>query len=107
MEEYIYLPLDSPEHIRLLELLPCDGDQEAPISCRLRQTTLQDAENQYEAISYAWGSERTEIICEDRKVTVSSNLPKALARLRFKYTVRLLWVDTLCINQSQDPTALA
>ncbi|MCJ1385797.1 hypothetical protein MMC17_008921 [Xylographa soralifera] len=107
MEEYVYSPLESPEHIRLLELLPCYQDQKAPLSCRLRQITLKDAENQYEAISYAWGSERTEIVCEDRKVTVSSNLPKALTTLRFKYTVRLLWVDTLCINQSRDPTALA
>jgi hypothetical protein len=107
MEEYVYSPLDSPEHIRLLELLPCGRDQDAPISCRLRHVGLKEAENQYEALSYAWGLERTEFICEDGKVIVNSNLLKALTRLRFKATVRLLWTDALCTNQSQDPTALA
>lgn len=57
----------------------------------------------YEALSYVWGksSENRTITLDGQKgVPVTDNLYVALRRLRRPDHQRVLWVDALCINQS-------
>lgn len=98
---YLYNTLETPDHIRLLVLLPSQ-DSSSEIRCVLRHILLQDAvELEYEAISYAWGSpifdHRIEVGQSYQNITLS--LHTALRRFRFEDRPRILWADALCINQ--------
>ncbi|KAJ9143520.1 hypothetical protein NKR23_g6600 [Pleurostoma richardsiae] len=56
----------------------------------------------YEALSYVWGlsTEGHTITLDDRgNIPVTDNLFAALRRLRNRDMRRVLWVDSLCINQ--------
>lgn len=59
----------------------------------------------YEALSYTWGSssDGDAIIVDERRKPVTRNLFLALRRLRQKDKIRRLWVDALCIDQSNIP----
>ena len=60
---------------------------------------------EYEALSYTWGSpEATETItCNDVDFPITENLFRALQALRpSRNTARHLWVDAICINQTDD-----
>jgi heterokaryon incompatibility protein (HET) len=85
--------------IRLLILLPGSGNE--LIQCQLSVVPLSSS-NQYEAISYCWGDpEDTEsIICNSVPLTIPWNLGAALKGLRFRHSSRVLWADSICINQS-------
>jgi hypothetical protein len=67
-------------------------------------------EPKYEALSYTWGSElpSTEADvssgvtpgCGFIPMTLGGNLASALKHLRYKDNSRVLWVDAICINQT-------
>ncbi|KAI8687561.1 HET domain-containing protein [Fusarium keratoplasticum] len=56
----------------------------------------------YEAFSYAWGNnEKSEAVIVDKRVLpVTENLHMALQHLRQEDIDRILWVDAVCIDQS-------
>ncbi|PVH74537.1 heterokaryon incompatibility, partial [Cadophora sp. DSE1049] len=59
----------------------------------------------YEALSYTWGppsppSEQQYILCDGKKLPVTENCISALYHLRKKYSNRLLWIDAICIDQT-------
>ena len=87
------------DEIRLLRLLP--GSQNAKICCHLFVASLND-KPYYEALSYVWGnaSDRRNISLGVHNFSVTANLEKALRHLRSCDKERVLWVDALCINQS-------
>ena len=101
----IYLDLElskepNSESIRLLELAPGDsGKLIATIFC-----VTSPRERAYDALSYRWGdSERTDSITVNGcLVGITKNLDRALSSLRLPDRPRLLWVDALCINQSDN-----
>ncbi|KAI4197068.1 MAG: hypothetical protein LQ346_003101 [Caloplaca aetnensis] len=96
-----YDALHLPTQIRLVELLPSEAVQDR-ISCRVRIVDL-DESPVYEAISYVWGNEedQAEILCEGVPLQVPRNLIAALRRFRRCATPRLLWADSICINQAK------
>ena len=51
--QFVYVRPLTDREIRLIRLLP--GSFDAPIHCELFEASLDDAELQYQAISYAWG----------------------------------------------------
>lgn len=57
----------------------------------------------YEALSYVWGEmepkENYFIDIEGTNVEITPNIYRALHALRMKDSFRVLWVDSLCINQ--------
>ncbi len=57
-----------------------------------------------EALSYAWGLPHLthSVILNGEKTAVTLNLHDALRRLRRRLRSRHLWVDALCINQTDD-----
>ena len=52
--KYVHKPLNGPQDIRVLELLP-SHDPDAEISCRIHHICLSTPTLRYIAISYAWG----------------------------------------------------
>lgn len=104
MSVFKYEPIDLERPaFRLLRLFKgAVGDD---IECELFQAWLQgDSVIPYEALSYTWGStEMTEHIKIDgRTLGVTKNLYWALQYLRSQDIDRILWVDAVCINQSNN-----
>lgn len=57
---------------------------------------------EYEAISYTWGSPKhmKTIHLNGRPVEIRENLFNCLRRVRYQDTMRDIWVDALCISQT-------
>jgi hypothetical protein len=110
LSDYVYRPLEGPDHIRILELQPSYGSDSTPIRVRLHHKSLSGSKDTYRAISYAWGdldiSIRRPIICNNAKITIAPTLYSALTRLRDTDISQQLWADALCINQQTTPAAL-
>ncbi|KAF2136442.1 uncharacterized protein K452DRAFT_207187, partial [Aplosporella prunicola CBS 121167] len=85
---------------RVLQLLP-SKNYEADLCCELTGAQY-DKFPKYEALSYAWDAQVPEypIYCEDKRLLITKNCDAALRCLRKSYTRRLLWVDSICINQN-------
>lgn len=101
-----YAPLDpSKTEIRLVELLPRATNSspydERALRCNVFHISLNDKPD-YAALSYAWGDPQdTQIIMVGHtSVPVTRNLYSALEHLRYEKTARFIWIDALCINQS-------
>lgn len=94
----------SCKEIRLVALAPCTNLNE-PIDCELRDASLNEAP-EYEALSYVWGDSsdalKRKIYIKQEAFWVGPNLESALRHLRLQDRIRILWVDSICINQS-DP----
>jgi hypothetical protein len=104
MSQYSYSSLPSGSHsIRLLRLMP-QKDETADIQCELFEYSLQDScgTHLYEALSYVWGNPDNKLpICmHNNRFDVTINLHAALSRLRNHSMERVIWIDALCINQS-------
>jgi hypothetical protein len=91
--------IGSSKKIRLIHLLP--GHRDDPIRCTLHAVDFQQIEH-FEALSYVWGSRLAlETISMDRiSFSVTENLLHALQHLRLVNRKRVLWIDAICINQS-------
>ncbi|KAK3338614.1 heterokaryon incompatibility protein-domain-containing protein [Lasiosphaeria hispida] len=102
MPPYISLPEGS---VRLLRLLP-NSDQNSPIECRLITFPALDSgsTHPYESLSYVWGSDDSKrpIYVDRNELYVTANLHVALSHLRHCLLERMLWVDAICINQSDN-----
>jgi hypothetical protein len=113
-----YRPLNNTKkEIRLLELLPSTGTgsfaDQAPVRCRVYHVS-QDDDLFYYALSYVWGDEYDTVPVEIeykapgqsnttiQVVHATRNLESALKHLRKEKESVILWVDALCINQSDD-----
>jgi hypothetical protein len=98
---YQYSPLEDVSHIRLMVLQPGEGEE--PLSCALQETDINCLPD-YEAVSYTWGGQlRTEPLRhEDNVIHITNNLRDALLRLRQPTEPRILWVDSVCINQEDN-----
>lgn len=87
--------------IRLLDLMP--GELNSPLQGRLHPASL-DPPGTYEALSYTWGAPETAgfMKCENGSIPLTLNLVQALLRLRLTNTIRILWIDQICINQNDN-----
>ncbi|WYZ37190.1 hypothetical protein EsH8_II_000696 [Colletotrichum jinshuiense] len=105
---YRYQPLPPiaeqgrmPSFTRLLFLNP--GAGEDPFEAHLQIVDIENAPP-YEALSYTWGKPTEEardyIWLQGYPLPIKPNLEDALRSLRLPTQVRRLWVDALCIDQS-------
>lgn len=97
----INMDVDPSLMVTLLTLHPHENDN-APIRCETWPVDLNE-NPEYEALSYAWGdttapSEAIEV--NGQKLQVGRNLYLALKRIRKPDTPRVLWIDQLCIDQT-------
>ena len=104
MPGYLHSPLLQPDSIRLLQLLPSKGDPKN-LRCKLFEYALRRSDKvtrPYEALSYVWGSEDNpqSITINNQNFTVGQNLYAALLHLQDHSISRIIWVDAVCINQT-------
>jgi Heterokaryon incompatibility protein (HET) len=94
-----YKPL-LPNHIRLLRLerrLPF-----SPLRCSLHDSPLYGVPP-YEAVSYGWAGESTNLSIGGRRLTVPNKIERFLWQRRSIFEAQYFWIDSICINQ-KDPT---
>ncbi len=98
---YVYQPLDdATQSIRLIRLQPASSFG-SDVHCDIYHVTL-DTQPIYEALSYAWGDAKvtSPIFLEGCPFQATVNLVSALRYLRHEDKTRTLWVDAICIDQS-------
>lgn len=105
-QEYPYASLTKAGNILLLHLIP-SREHDGRIEARLVEYPLLPvtrAMHLYEALSYSWvtGGFSRSIYIDGLELLVTHNLHEALLRLRDPENVRVLWIDVICINQSND-----
>ncbi|KAF2467224.1 HET-domain-containing protein [Lindgomyces ingoldianus] len=95
---YAYTKLPHNDSIRIFVLQP--GKSYEPLTCSLILARLSNMPY-VEAISYTWGnSERLfTVSCDNRDIRITRNLRNALRQVRHENVTRLLWADSICINQ--------
>lgn len=99
---YQDLPLPLPRagagaSIRLLKMDWDDNDLRTTLKVfRLSQCPT------YKALSYTWGDPKNPYSwnCNGVDISVTVNLARALMYFTIDYTGRWLWIDAICINQS-------
>jgi hypothetical protein len=111
---YNYIPLLTPDSLRLFTLRPGIGD--ATIEGSLTTTSLSDSVGttpEFKALSYTWSNPIDKgnlfynpydvvdyhISCDGRRMKVTQNLHDALWQLRGLKESSPLWIDAICINQ--------
>jgi hypothetical protein len=100
-QPYSNHPLNPTQNqIRLLCLLP-HHDKQTPIIGKLSVVSLLD-KPVYDALSYVWGSPLSwgGLELDGGHIFIGQNLETALRYLRLSDKPRTLWVDAVCINQS-------
>lgn len=109
MAGYRYEPLPKIpglKSVRLATTQPGVRDDDVLIDLHI-ETFTENNPPRYEALSYVWGpTEPPEsvVVKSPGKSTlrVTTNLRAALQHLRYPDQGRVMWVDALCINQSDD-----
>ncbi|KAJ5760245.1 HET-domain-containing protein [Penicillium odoratum] len=95
-----FRPLNAKEQeIRLLTILP-DKRFSSDLRCSLHTMSLKKPVR-FEALSYVWGgTEATEnVLLEGRHFRVTPSLAIALRYLRKRCHERVVWADSICIDQ--------
>jgi hypothetical protein len=99
---YQYAPLsDAKSCVRLLELQAGQGRD--LIVCQLEEIALDASNNKYDALSYVWGppgGKSRVVQVGGGSFEIGINLHCALENLRHADRPRFLWVDAICVDQS-------
>jgi hypothetical protein len=108
-KEYQYTAILQKTEIRVLNLQP--GESNDTIVIEISTEVLNDKNPPYHALSWEWGegSDTKSIRAKDkdsteaeiRTMNIRSNLYVALKHLRLQDKIRRLWVDAICINQTE------
>ncbi|KAN0112563.1 HET domain containing protein [Hyaloscypha variabilis] len=101
--KFEYRDLDiGKREVRLLRIhrrIPfCD------LKCALVHVSLDEAEP-YQAISYCWGEQKDKgarIILDNKKFAATSTVYEILHRRSSIFASRLIWIDSICINQNDN-----
>ena len=82
-------------------ILPVEPETPRLTRGRLETISLVD-EPQYTALSYVWGDaiDRVPFNLDDHEVLITRNLAFALQALQLNDQPFVLWIDAICINQS-------
>ncbi|KAL9621896.1 MAG: hypothetical protein Q9160_003717 [Pyrenula sp. 1 TL-2023] len=100
----IWPPLDVSKNQTRLLTIASSEDESAQICCDSRTVDFESSDTaHYEALSYAWGdpsSPKHCILVNGCKFHIWDNLYKALRRLRYRTEPRVIWVDAICIHQT-------
>lgn len=102
--QYRRLNYTLGQEIRLIELLP--GLPSDDIRCNIVHVNLDD-NPEFEAVSYTWATEdgddtlsKTIYTSNNAAISVTANCLSALRQLRRISSIRRLWVDAVCIDQT-------
>jgi len=98
-QSFVYSPLDlTSRQIRLMGVLP--SHENGATRCRVSVAEL--VENRHVALSYVWDTDEPSHMIErdGQPFFVRSNLFSFLQQARKRHTGKLLWIDAICIDQS-------
>lgn len=105
---YHFIPLESPRHIRTVHLQPA-ANTRTPLRCTISSLCLDDGFDKdvgidYTALSYSWDAQRPSyrIKVDGFTLCITPNCEAAMRRLRNHTEVVILWIDSICINQSPE-----
>jgi hypothetical protein len=103
-QEYVYSPLRSSRNIRVVIILP-NALREAPLCCQFDEISLDatgPAKRNYDALSYVWGAKTgtLPLECDGKVLLITPNCDKAMRYLRYTKMSATVWIDAVCINQS-------
>lgn len=104
---YQYRPLNQGEMLELRILVLEPGDFDDPLYGSLKHVNLQQYPL-YDAVSYTWANQAGEdapsskifFKREGSHIAITVNCAAALRRLRLPVRERRLWIDAICIDQS-------
>jgi Heterokaryon incompatibility protein (HET) len=108
---YVYEPLKSVDHVRVLVLRPTTAFNNAlktdiiQYNRRGMHLTSYTTTPVYEAVSYAWGNPdfTHHITCNDTtKLSITQKVDTMLRYFRRAAKPRYLWIDAICLNQSDE-----
>ncbi|KAH7372253.1 heterokaryon incompatibility protein-domain-containing protein [Pyrenochaeta sp. MPI-SDFR-AT-0127] len=110
-QQYFHKPLKGPRATRVLELQPA-GDISAPIHCSLEAISLNDYPEwgaHYTALSYTWDGQtpNCEVNCDGKSLLITPNCDAAIRQLRSTTETKILWIDSICIDQQKIDASLA
>ncbi|KAM0421042.1 hypothetical protein ACHAPT_011113 [Fusarium lateritium] len=73
------------------------------IVCDVRAVPLK-SDPSYETLSYVWGDQSVtrQITCDGSPRVITESLYLALSRLRLRDRTRTVWIDQLCIDQTNE-----
>jgi len=108
LNEYEYRPLPDADTVRLVVLHPAVNEV-APLTCSIATPSLAPQHPEYFAISYYWGDQKPHLtleITEDGGNTsylrITPNVDTVLRRFRVPRKRQFLWIDAVCLNQSDE-----
>lgn len=101
-ENYRYHQQLKGGEIRLIRIKPDSDDSK--ICCSFINKSLTDTKPNYNALSYVWGDQSimVTIFCDGKHFKITRALHEALLQLRRTFHEKLLWVDAICIDQSDE-----
>ncbi len=93
--------LPQGDFIRILDIK--NGDPDSPLEFSFHLTHLGD-HPPYEALSYTWGllGDSATVHFQGIQISIPSNLRDALLMLRKSTSNRIVWADSLCIDQNDN-----
>lgn len=102
--KYSYRPLLTPDSTRVLVLFPAQRTVD-DLRCHMDEIRLSDSEDEgqgFTALSYVWGPDEAlhMIWFGNHLLRIRPNLDSALRNLRRRDRSIRLWVDAVCIDQS-------
>ncbi|KAF1829885.1 HET-domain-containing protein [Decorospora gaudefroyi] len=106
-DSYRYSSLDLAHGRQIRVLVLKFGNLDEPLRCELEHVNLQQTPV-FEALSYTWADEKgDDSLCQiisagdsGQTIAITTNCEAALRRLRRPDADRRLWVDAICIDQS-------
>ncbi|KAH6991489.1 heterokaryon incompatibility protein-domain-containing protein [Ilyonectria sp. MPI-CAGE-AT-0026] len=107
-----YTPLKDASNFRILRLQNSFRDANGDYNqIQLRGSLIEASIHsppEYFALSYCWGDSTLseEIIIDGQSLNITANCAAALRRMLRGKLGRHIWVDSICINQSNAPDAL-
>ena len=102
LPHYTHKPINASNTIRVLKLHAA-SDPSEPLHCSLLQVRVDTSPvHQYTALSYTWDSQVAShpIQCDDGVLLITANCFAALRALRKTDEPLTLWIDSICIDQS-------
>lgn len=103
-DQFDYPPLRRPLPIRLLRIKGLSRlftNPNGPLRTKLFEISLENPPS-YEAISYTWDQQQADqpLRCNNKRLHVTANAISALKAVRLQGQDRVVWIDSICINQS-------
>jgi Heterokaryon incompatibility protein (HET) len=100
-DEFAYVPLDMVTNETRILIIQSSADPMAPTTLALAHCPVK-CEVVFHALSYTWGTLQTttDIVVNGQILTITQSLEQILRAIRRPAADVAIWIDAICINQS-------